>query len=143
MNRDTMEQLFDKSRERLGALESGTLHFLQSLQAEQNLDYDSFVAWRQNMLFDIQKIDSEIQRRFSENVDKPTPETGRMVEEFRSRQEDCIRKILNTDASIISIAGERLALVRNEMTNLSRGRRALRGYGSAVHTSKASLNSRA
>jgi hypothetical protein len=119
----------------LADLESGSSLFCEKLVSGAVVEYQVFDSWRQNVLAAIQNVDTGLHRCLSEPGAGLTAEEFRQFEAFKILQKHTVKSILQTDAVIISLTKKVLNEVREDLSNLTHGRRALQHYGSAASSS--------
>jgi hypothetical protein len=123
--------LFHKYISHLDDLESGSSSFCEKLLSGNVVEYEVFDAWRQKIIMKIQNVDTELHRYLSSTGNGLSIEECLELEAFKTLQKESVSRILQTDAVILSFTEKQLDEIREVLSNLTHGRRALQRYGAS------------
>jgi len=123
--------LFLKYISLLADLESGSSSFCGELLSGNLVEYDVFDAWRQKVIVEIQNVDTEFHRYLSTTGKDMSVEECSELAAFKALQKESVGRILHTDAIILSFTEKQLDEVREVLSSLTHGRRALQHYGAS------------
>ena len=128
-------ELIHKYLSLLAELESGSSTFSEKLLSGNVVEYEVFDAWRQKVIAEIQNVDTELHRYLSATGTGLTVEGCLKLDKFKTLQKEIVGRILQTDAVILSFTEKQLDEVREVLSSLTHGRRALQHYGSSEPSS--------
>ena len=137
------ETLMQESLALYAALENETADFFAALQSEVDIDFAAFDAWRQKIIPEVQNIDAKVQLSFEQPAVTISPEIRSLLKDFAARRAEHVRRILETDASIIALAEQIASRIKSELKSIDRGRHALQGYSSAGYLSTGAVDKKA
>jgi hypothetical protein len=135
MKTDLLQILFNKYISLLSTLGDGSVLFSDKLIVDSNVDFAAFDTWRQKLIKDIQNVDTELHQYLSATDKGLSPEQRMELEAFKLVQKEQVGRILQADAVILTFTEKLLDQVREVLSNLTHGRRALQSYGSSGSSS--------
>jgi len=103
--------------ERLMASSASLLQDFDRLSPEE---FERALGSRQQIIAELDTVTRELGARLAD--------AGAELDVFKHFQEETTRKVLEFDALVISLARERLDVLREDLASLARGKTALHGY---------------
>lgn len=98
---------------------------LRNFDVYDRVRADELMARRQSIIDEFQRIDDRLAAYLAQGGGAAD---RRLIEEFRTFQETATRKVLELDAIVISLAKERLASLKGDISQLSKKKTAVSAY---------------
>lgn len=113
------------------AITRETVEFLGRIEKASPVEMSAFEQLRQEMFAKIQNFDAELSAFLGEMEELLEPAVKQEVKEFRIFQEALVHKLLEADSRIIFKARNKLNDLKTQLEEMSKGKKALGGYGQA------------
>lgn len=138
-----LEKLLSCGSEQCELLQLETTGILRNLDTWGPEDLDRATARRQEIIEEIQKIDTARCNYLGGLGGRVDKATRQVLDQYMSVQETAIKKVLELDSLIIALGRERLDFLKGDLAALARGKTATSAYDSNYGTSNGRINDNA